>query len=233
MDTMQRHSGTECTNDDPAADKQHQTESERSLTPGEDPNTLATDAAPVKVRGNEPKAPDADKQATASIPAEDPGPAKKLKPKLSTVLVMLVVALVGVAVILYAWRLPPFATAVVTTENSYVRGQITVLAPQVNGYVADVLVQDYQMVDAGEPLLRIDDRIYRQQLEQAEASREQALANLANADQTVAQNEAEIGARQADLSQAQAELVRAQADAGRASELTNRGLKPQLSLIHI
>ncbi|MEN3793023.1 HlyD family secretion protein [Fulvimarina sp. MAC3] len=137
---------------------------------------------------------------------------------------MMVVALVGVSVILYAWRLPPFATAVVRTDNSYVRGQITVLAPQVNGYVTDVLVNDYQKVKAGEPLVEIDDRIYRQQLEQAEAGREQAQAQLANAEQTMAQNRAEIEAREADLFQAKAALEQAQATRKRSDALARKGL---------
>ncbi|KKN72747.1 hypothetical protein LCGC14_0407990 [marine sediment metagenome] len=203
-------------------------ERERNLTPGEDPNTLATDAAPVESRTGEPKPAEGASPATAPTPApgaEDPGPPKKLYPRLSTVLVMMVVALVGITVILYAWRLPPFATANVTTDNSYVRGQMTVLAPQVNGYVTDVLVSDYQDVKAGDALVKIDDRIYRQQLEQAQAGREQAAAQLANAEQTMAQNRAEIAAREADLFQAEAELARAQAARERTTTLTKKGLQ--------
>ena len=70
----------------------------------------------------------------------------------------------GALLVLYAWGLPPFRTTVETTDNAYVRGQITVIAPQVNGYIAEVLVQDFQQVEAGDPLVRIDDRIYRQRV---------------------------------------------------------------------
>ncbi|MDQ0561906.1 multidrug resistance efflux pump [Rhizobium mesoamericanum] len=82
---------------------------------------------------------------------------------------MFVVAVVGVTLILYAWRLWPFASDIVTTDNSFVRGKITVLSSQVSGYVLDVVAQDFQRVHAGDPLVRIDDRIYRQQLKQAQA----------------------------------------------------------------
>jgi multidrug resistance efflux pump len=140
---------------------------------------------------------------------------------------MLLVAIVGAGIILYAWRLGPFASPIVTTDNSYVRGQITVLAPQVNGYVTDVLVTDFQEVKAGDPLVKIDDRIYRQQLDQAEAQLDQAKANLSNADQTIAQNDAEIGARQADLFQAQAVLEVAQASSDRSVQLGRQGLVPK------
>jgi len=39
--------------------------------------------------------------------------------------IALAVGLAGIGVILYAWRLPPFASAIETTENAYVRGQVT------------------------------------------------------------------------------------------------------------
>jgi multidrug resistance efflux pump len=151
------------------------------------------------------------------------GPAKTIKPKRATVFVMIGVALVGVLLVLWAWRLFPFSSTIVTTENSYVRGQITVMAPQVNGYVAEVLVRDYQRVEAGQPLVRIDDRIYRQQLEQAEGQLDAANAELANATQTIAQNEADIAARRADLSAAEAERDRAGTDEDRVNELAARG----------
>ncbi|ALN75043.1 HlyD family secretion protein [Aureimonas sp. AU20] len=220
MDTMQNGS------DQRLAD--HNRSPEDREAPGEIPATLATDATPSESKGDGAGQPAASAPpATPTQAPADDGPPKKLKPRLSTVLAMTLVAIVGVGLIFYAWRLGPFASPVVTTENSYVRGQITVLAPQVNGYVAEVLVRDFQHVKAGDALIRIDERIYRQELEQAEATREQARANLANADQTVAQNEAEIGAREADLFQAEAELARAKANAARADTLTNQGLKPQ------
>lgn len=158
----------------------------------------------------------------APAPADE-GPSKIIKPKRRTVFIMAGVAIIGVLMILWAWRLWPFTSAVVTTDNSYIRGQITVMAPQVNGYVAQVLVRDYQRVKAGQPLVRIDDRIYRQQLDQAEGQYDGALADLANIEQTVAQNQAELEARRADLSAAEAERDRARADEERVNDLASRG----------
>lgn len=157
--------------------------------------------------------------------AETPGtaPPKTIKPRRFTVLIMAGVALIGVLLILAAWRIWPFTSTVVVTDNSYVRGQITVMAPQVNGYVAEVLVRDFQHVKEGQPLLRIDDRIYRQQLEQAEGQLDAAEANLANAVQTVAQNLADIEARRADLYAAEAERDRARSDEERVNDLAMRG----------
>lgn len=41
----------------------------------------------------------------------------------------------GIALALYAWGLWPFGSAIQATDNAYVRGQTTIIAPQVNGYV--------------------------------------------------------------------------------------------------
>ena len=76
-------------------------------------------------------------------------PPKYITPSRRAVIVMVLVALVGIALILRAWSLWPFQTTWESTDNAYVRGQITVLAPQVNGYVTEVLVKDYQRVKKG------------------------------------------------------------------------------------
>ncbi|HEU4376544.1 MAG TPA: biotin/lipoyl-binding protein, partial [Telluria sp.] len=74
------------------------------------------------------------------------------------------IALVGVLLVLYAWHLPPFRSTVESTENALVRGQVTIVSPQLSGYVVEVAVQDFQQVKQGDLLMRIDDRIYRQKL---------------------------------------------------------------------
>ncbi|PSO09690.1 hemolysin secretion protein D [Sphingobium sp. AEW4] len=136
---------------------------------------------------------------------------------------MAVLFLCGLLIIQYAWRIWPFTSPVVTTENAYVRGQITAMAPQVAGYVVEADVRDFAHVRRGQVLLRIDDRIYRQQLDSALAALQVAQAELANWSQTVAQNQATLRTRQADLAQASAKRARAQADIGRVSELASRG----------
>lgn len=158
-----------------------------------------------------------------SGPTIDPNAPKTLQARPRTIVIMAVIALIGVLLILRAWRLWPFATPVMTTENSYVRGQVTVLAPQVNGYVVDVLVHDFDKVTRGQLLLRIDDRIYSQQLDQALAQLDARKAELANAEQSLASNQATIESRKAELGSARAEFDRAKADQGRADELIERG----------
>ena len=164
--------------------------------------------------------------APADVPRDDAteeAPPKLTKPRRTTVIAMALVALVGVLLILWAWRLWPFTSTVVVTENAYVRGRVTSLAPQVNGYVTRVLFNDYDRVKAGQPLFVIDQRLYRQQLAQAEAALAQAQADYARADQTIAQNEASVEQARADLYGMEAERDRSQADAARVSELAGRG----------
>ncbi|VTO16839.1 HlyD family secretion protein [Brevundimonas vancanneytii] len=134
-----------------------------------------------------------------------------------------VLALAAVLLVLFVWKLPPFSSPVERTENAYVRGQVTVVAPQVNGYITEVLVKDFQNVTKGQPLFRIDDRIYAQRLEQAKANLASAESQLANSAQTTASREATVSARSAELASARAELARAQADMARVSELAEDG----------
>ena len=69
-----------------------------------------------------------------------------------------------------------------STDNAYVRGDVTSLAPKVAGYVTAVEIEDNQAVQAGDILFRIDDRDYRARLAQAEANVEAAKARLTNVD---------------------------------------------------
>ena len=67
---------------------------------------------------------------------------------------VLLVGLVGVLLVLHAWRLPPFTTTEEVTDNAYVRGLVTVISPQVAGYITEIPVQDYMDVKQGALLVR-------------------------------------------------------------------------------
>jgi len=69
-----------------------------------------------------------------------------------------------------------------STDNAYIRGDVTSLAPKVGGYVTDVEVDDNQPVRAGDVLFRIDDRDHRARLANADANIAAAQARLANVD---------------------------------------------------
>src|SRR3546814_7575966 len=96
-----------------------------------------------------------------------------------------------------------------TTDNAYVLGKTTVIAPQVNGYIVEVTVQDYAQVRKGQVLARIYDRIYRQRVEQAKANVASQVANLKNSSQSQRSSEAQVAGQEAAMQNAQAQLARA------------------------
>lgn len=140
---------------------------------------------------------------------------------MTLVFVGLIIA--GAVLALRAWGLGPFASTAQTTDNAYVRGQTTIVAPQVNGYVVAVLVQDFQHVRAGQPLVRVDDRIYRQRVQQAQANVAAQIATLNNAQQSARSSQASVTGQEAAVANAEAQLQRAQADMRRVSELVEAG----------
>lgn len=159
-----------------------------------------------------------DRAAAAAAP-----PARPKPPGVRAIVLTALVTLVVVLLILFLWKLPPFAGSVQRTDNAYVRGQVTVIAPQLSGYVTKVLVQDFQTVRAGQPLVEIDRRIYGQRLDQARATLAAREADLANSTQAQASREAALAARHADIGSAQAQLERARADMARVADLATDG----------
>jgi multidrug resistance efflux pump len=133
------------------------------------------------------------------------------------------VALIGVLVVLYAWRLPPFSSAIVSTENALVRGQVTLIGTQLPGYVVDVKVQDFQQVKQGDVLALIDDRIYQQRYEQAQAQLAAQKAALENWVQSRSTAAAGVVQSQAALANAQAQAARSKADLSRVDALAADG----------
>lgn len=169
--------------------------------------------------------PATEERAAEAGPAPAPVGSGWRPPRLSTPAIALIVLLsvAGVAAVLAAWRIFPFTSGYESTDNAYVRGRTTVIAPQVSGYVTQVLVRDFESVRAGQPLVVIDQRIYRQRVEQAEAQLETAQATLANSRQAEASRQASLGGSDAALANAQAQLMRAQADMRRVDDLVTDG----------
>ena len=129
--------------------------------------------------------------------------------KWRVIVVAVALTLAAVAAVLDAWDLWPFANRVEITDNAYVRGRTSVIAPQVSGYVVAVLVSDYARVKAGQVLVRIDDSTYRARVEQARANLAAAVANLANNRQARASGDASLLGQNATLARAKADMLRA------------------------
>lgn len=173
--------------------------------------------------------PEMDQAAAATTEGGDPPPAPAARrwnpprPSTGSLIIAAVILIAAAIAILMALRVGPFATDEQSTENAYVRGQVTIISPQVSGYVTQVPVQDFAQVQAGAVLARIDDRIYRQRVEQAEATLANQRAQLANSTQAAASRAASVGSQEAAVENARAQLMRAQADMARVNDLVRDG----------
>jgi multidrug resistance efflux pump len=156
-----------------------------------------------------------------AAPPAPPPPPKRLWSRAAIPVV--VAGLGGVLLVLYAWRLPPFTGTVQSTENAYVRGYVTLLAPKVDGYVIAVAVKDFQPVAKDQVLVQIDDRIFRQRLAQAQATVQSAQAALDANLQAQTSNAAQIRLAQAQAESGRAALAKAQVDLKRAEPLLAKG----------
>ncbi|RCL27580.1 multidrug transporter EmrA [Pseudomonas sp. AFG_SD02_1510_Pfu_092] len=159
----------------------------------------------------------------ATPPSEPSSPARSRRVRILSSISFAGVALAGILLVLYAWRLPPFSSAIESTENALVRGQVTIIGPQLSGYVVDVPVHDFQFVKAGDLLVQLDDRIYRQRLAQAIAQLQQQQAALANNLQQRNSAEAGIAQRRAAIDDAAAQAAKAKADLARNQLLVGDG----------
>ena len=161
--------------------------------------------------------------ATAAVASTRAAPAPDQRIQIISTIAFALIALVGVLVVLYAWRLPPFTTPIVSTENALVRGQVTLIGTQIAGYVTEVNVQDFQFVKKDELLAKIDDRIYQQRYDQAQAQVAAQKAVLANWEQSHRTAEAGVVLNQAVLANAQAQAMKSQADLKRVDSLAEDG----------
>ena len=177
--------------------------------------------------GESPEAQAKAQQASAPSPAPAVMPAttqpRSARIRLVSSIVFGAIALAGVLIVLYAWQLPPFSSPIESTENAQIRGQTTIIGPQLSGYIVDVPVQDFQWVKAGDLLVRIDDRIYQQRLDQGLAQLGIQKAALDNNVQQRRSAEATIVQRQAAVANAQAQGQKAAADLRRSSALVTDG----------
>jgi membrane fusion protein, multidrug efflux system len=132
---------------------------------------------------------------------------------------LFILLLIGALVIVVAreWDWWVGSSTLQSTDDAYLRADMTPLAAKVPGYVSRVPVQDFQRVHAGDMLVEIVDDDYRAQLDQAQANVAAAGAAIENIEQQkllqgtlVEQAEAEIAASEADFTRYHLEAVRQQ-----------------------
>jgi len=102
-----------------------------------------------------------------------------------------------------------------TTDDAYIGGDVTTIAPHVAGFVAQILVTDNQHVRQGQPLIRLDARDFQAALDRATATVSERQADLANLAAKTALQQATIRQAEASLAAKQAAAVFAAKDAVR------------------
>ena len=108
-----------------------------------------------------------------------------------------------------------------STDDAYVGGDVTVIAPKVSGFIAAIAVTDNQPVHSGDLLVRLDDRDYRAALAKAEANVAAQHATLANIAANRTLQLAVIAQARAELASTAAVITLTQEDVDRYRVLSN------------
>ena len=110
-----------------------------------------------------------------------------------------------------------------STDDAFIDARTVSISSQVNAAIVDVPVTDNQLVEAGAVLVRLDDRDYRAQLDQAHAQVDQATASIANVDAQIAAQLSRIEEADKQANQAHASLTFAQQQNERYQTLVKNG----------
>jgi len=136
-------------------------------------------------------------------------------------LVALLAALLVAGIAWYGWSWWTVGRFIQSTDDAYVGGDVTTIAPKVAGFIDRVAVVDNQPVKAGDLLIKLDDRDYRAQLARAQASVEAQNATLANLDANHRLQQAMVDQANAEIVATAAELERTKYDVDRYRTLSN------------
>ncbi|MBR0799875.1 HlyD family secretion protein [Bradyrhizobium jicamae] len=168
--------------------------------------------------------------ASPAAPSTPPAASSGFWGRFAIPLFAVLVALAFVALATMRWDAWVGNATIQSTDDAYVRAELTQLASRVSGEVLTVAVSDFQRVKAGDLLVQIDPADYQAQAAQAEAGvvgAQAALDNLGNQVElqyaTIAQAEAARLSAEAQQTEARQEQERqqslSQTDAGTRQRL--------------
>ena len=132
----------------------------------------------------------------------------------------MIVALAFVALATLRWNAWTGNATTQTTNDAYVRADLTQLSSRVAGEVLKVAVSDFQRVKAGDLLIQIDPADYEAQVSQAEATVEAAQAALDNLSNQIELQYATIAQAEAQQVSAGAAEVQARQEEERQQSLS-------------
>jgi len=125
----------------------------------------------------------------------------------------------------YGYRWWNIGRFIESTDDAYVGGNVTPISPHISGFIAEMLVTDNQRVEAGQLLLRLDDRDARAAADHAEAILNQRTAMLAGLRAKYALQQSSIQEVSADLDakRAQANFAKLDSERYRTLSLSEAG----------
>jgi membrane fusion protein (multidrug efflux system) len=110
-----------------------------------------------------------------------------------------------------------------TTDDAFIEGTLSYLAPEISGRVVEILVDEHRAVQAGDVILRLDRA-------DSEARVERARADLAAASNKMVSSEASAASSDAQRKAAEAEVWRTTRELERLESLADRGVSSRRQL---
>jgi len=120
-----------------------------------------------------------------------------------------------------------------TTDNAYLKANIVLISPKVQGYVTELALDDNQVVHQGDVLVSIDDREYRARVAQAKARMKAQVAHIESLVAMKVVQKARIESAKADIVAARARREQLNKDLRRFKNLIRRGSATTQSLDNI
>jgi membrane fusion protein (multidrug efflux system) len=130
----------------------------------------------------------------------------------------------------FVWRWYDRSRDVQTTNDAYVRGEITDVSSRVSGYAVEVLFDDGMPVKAANVVVGIDPRDFRMAVEKAEAAVNQAKADLAAAVASLELGKSKVAVAEAALRSAEAQAKNSDTTLMRAAILAKDRFGTQAAL---
>jgi membrane fusion protein (multidrug efflux system) len=157
---------------------------------------------------------------TESAPANRGSWRKAFRQRRGLVIVAAIAAVVALVALVFWWL---NARQFETTDDAFIDARTVQISSQINAAIVDVPVTDNQLVEQGSALVRLDDRDYTAQRDQALAQIAQAEAGIANLDAQLAAQQARNDQANKQVTQAEAALTFAQQQADRYQQLAKQG----------
>src|SRR3989449_7003274 len=190
------------------------------------PEAPVADKSPVSPPDRAP-APAPDKPAvTVQYPSDRPPAGSRFLGKLRAFLITGLILLLAAGIVFLLttqWHSWVGGRSTQSTDDAYVRADVTPLSTKISGIVSQVAVADYQRVKAGDLLVRIKDDDFRAQVEQAEAGVLAAQAALDNNHRQKELQSSKIAQAQANIKATNADVERTRLERVREEELEKTG----------